>query len=294
MLLEETHLRDLEKSRSPESVSIPCEDGSVLSGQLFLPPCAPKVAIVFHGATGVRQDFYAAFAEWLSRERNAAVLTYDYRDYGASATGPIKHAKATMAQWGVEDQSAALDYLCQRFPELPLEGIGHSIGGLFLAFHRKAHKMQRFTAIASGPAYWKRHPLTFMPSVIAFWFVVGPLLTKVLGYLPGRLIGLGADVPAGVYWQWRRWCITPHFHRQDWGEVLPMPDPASVQCQLSLVAISDDPMIPPDTVSRLATFYPMANTEYRIISPADAGTKAIGHIRVFSESCRTAWPKLIG
>jgi predicted alpha/beta hydrolase len=189
-------MHDLAYRREPQHVSITCSDGARLAGQLFEPPGKPRLAIIIHGATAVPCRYYAKFAEWLSSERKAAVLIYDYRDFGASVTGPIQHAKANMAVWGIEDQSAALDYLCARYPELPVEGIGHSMGGLFLAFHRKARMMRRFTAVASGPAHRTRHPLSFTPAVIAFWFVVGPLLTHLLGYLPGRRIGLGSDLPA--------------------------------------------------------------------------------------------------
>ncbi len=286
---------DVNKTREGRPVSIACADGATLAGRLFEPEDAPRLAIVIHGATAVPRNYYARFAAWLSAERAAAVLIYDYRDFGASAATSPRRASATMAIWGVEDQGAALDYLCERYPSLPIEGIGHSMGGMFLAFHRNVRHLRRFTAVASGPAHWTRHPLGFTPAVLAFWFAAGPALTRVLGYMPGRLIGLGADLPAGVYWQWRRWCVAPRrdFHRLDWGRDLPVPDLESVACAFTSVAIADDPMMPPDVVRDLAMLYPRTPIENRIISPADAGVGTIGHLRVFSERCRAAWPRLV-
>lgn len=287
---------NLKPSHKTQKVSFLTADDVTLVGQLFQPSGAPELAIVIHGATAVRSSYYADFAAWLCAERNAAVLIYDYRDFGDSATVSIKDAKANMSDWGIDDQSAALDYLCQLYPGLPIEGIGHSMGGLFLAFHTQSKLLRRFTAVASGPAHWTRHPLFFMPAVIAFWFAVGPLLVRLFGYLPGRKFGFGSDVPAGVYWQWRRWCLSPkkQFHREDWGRHLPEPDLAGVQCPLMLISISDDPMILPHVVKDLAAFYPNASTEHLTITPKDISTRAIGHISIFSERGRSAWPRLAG
>ncbi len=285
----------MQTSRKPSvPVTFPCADGTVLHGQLFQPDGPPAAAIVFHGGTAVRASFYASFAHWLCRWRNAAVLIYDYRGYGESAAGPVCCSSATMAEWGVQDQGAALDYLCGRFPGLPIEVMGHSLGGMFFAFHKNAPRVRRFTAIASGPAHWTRHPLSFTPAVLAFWFGIGPLLTWLFGYMPGRMIGLGADVPGGAYWQWRRWSVSRGFHRVDWGRDLPVPDLERVRSSVRLIAIAGDPMIPPSVVRDLAALYPHARTEYRLIAPSDAGTRDIGHVQVFTGRCSAAWPILAG
>ncbi len=273
--------------------SIVCRDGASLAGKLFEPKVAPRLAIVIHGGTGTPRDYYGPFAQWLSASRSAAVLIYDYREFGHSATGPVRRAKATMAQWGVVDQGAALDYVCRRFPKIPIEVIGHSLGGMFFAFHRNAPRVRCFTAVASGPAHWTRHPLSYTPKVLAFWFLGGPLLTATLGYMPGRTIGLGSDIPAGVYWQWRRWCVSRQFHRGDWGKDLPIPDLESVKGPVRLISIADDVVIPPGVVEDLAQFYPHAQIENKVISPADIGVAAIGHTGIFAERSRSAWPLLL-
>jgi predicted alpha/beta hydrolase len=287
-------LRDVRGVRKPRKLSIVCGVDAVLSGKLFEPEGGPRTAIVIHGATAVPCRFYEGFARWLSGSRKAAVLIYDYRDYGSSARVPPALAKATMAVWGVNDQDAALGFLCGQYPDLPIEVIGHSMGGMFLAFHKNAARVRRLTAVASGPVHWTRHPVLFTPAVIAFWFVFGPLLTAIFGYMPGRRIGLGADVPAGVYWQWRRWCVTRGFHRIDWGRKLPQPDLASVRCPVRAIAVADDAMMPPAVVRELGQLYPFAQMENKVISPREAGCTRIGHLRVFSERCRAVWPIIAG
>lgn len=275
-------------------VDVPCPDGRLLAGRLLLPDAEPAVAIVLHGATGVPRDYYARFARWVADTKQAAVLIYDYRDSGHSARGPVRAARATMGDWGVVDQNAALDFICHEFPDLPVEVIGHSLGGMFLPFHSQAGRVREMIAVGSGPAYWRRHPRGFLPQVLAFWFLAGPLLTRIMGYMPGRLLGMGTDLPANVYWQWRRWCTSRRFYRVDWGKTLPNPDPARVTCKVRLIGVLDDPMIPPPVVRDLAAFYPHADVRHQVIAPADAGVRAIGHLRVFSERCRAAWPLIIG
>jgi predicted alpha/beta hydrolase len=275
---------------APEPVAITTRDGEPLVGRLFLPDGNPVRAIVLHPAVGAVQDFYARFAAWLATEHRAAVLTYDYRDFGASATRPLRQSRASMAIWGAIDQDAALDALCARFPALPVWVVGHSHGGMYVPFHAQAERVERIVTIAAGLPYWLKHPASYMPAVLAFWWLIGPAATALLGYLPGRAIGLGADLPPEVYWQWRRWCLKPGYYRADWGRALPVPDLTRVTCDVTLVALADDPMMPPERVRALATSYPAARVTHQVIAPSDICVPAIGHMRLFSERNAAAWP----
>ncbi|MEI8147293.1 MAG: alpha/beta fold hydrolase [Alphaproteobacteria bacterium] len=267
--------------------------GAKLVGRLYEPSGAPRAAVVLHAATGVPQSYYAKFASWLATTEQVTVMTYDYRDFGESAVCSVRLSGASMVDWGVKDQSAALDALCERFPSLPIWVVGHSLGGMYLPFHTGADRVARVIAVAAGPAYWAKHPLSYMPQVILFWFLLGPIATWILGYLPGKRLGLGADLPAQVYWQWRRWCLSPAFNRADWGKALPNPDLKSVKADVTLVGIGDDVMIPPYFVRALANYYPAARIDYREIAPKDIGSSAIGHLRLFTERCRAAWPVIM-
>lgn len=283
----------LEQAGPEQPVTITCPDGRELAGRLFTPADgAPAMALVLHGATGVPRDYYARFAAWLAGHRQAAVLIYDYRDCGHSARGPVRQARASMADWAVIDQGAALDFLFDRHPGLPVEVMGHSLGGMGLPFHAKADRVRRMTSVATGPAHWRRHPGHFIGKAMAFWFVLGPLATALLGYMPGRILGQGADLPANAFWQWRRWCTSRGFFRGDWGRHLPQPDLGRMKGTVRLVAIEDDPMIPPAVVRDHAAFFPAAAVEHAVIPVAAAGVSAIGHLRIFSERCRAAWPLL--
>jgi predicted alpha/beta hydrolase len=268
--------------------------GAALHGYLHTPQSGqPRLAIVIHSATGVPQSYYARFARWLAEDRQAAVLIYDYRDMGESSHGPMKEARATMSDWGVLDQSAALDFLCGRYPAMPVWVIGHSLGGMCLPWHEKADRVERLITVASGKAHFTRHPLFYIPAVMLFWFVLGPVTTRFFGYLPGKFSGIGADLPANAFWQWRRWCLSHGFYKGDWGKAMPVPDLTRMTGDVTLTAISDDVMMTAESVRRLAETYPTARVRFREIAPESLGLKSIGHLRIFSERCKAAWPAIL-
>lgn len=267
--------------------------GARLSGRLYRPGYPAKAAIVLHSATGVPQGYYRAFAQWLS-ENGYACLTYDYRDLGQSQQKAARDSKTTMAQWGQFDQAAAQAALEARVPATPVWAIGHSLGGLMIPFQpAAARRLTRIITVASGPVHFSDHPRGALPKVGMFWYGLGPLLTKIMGYLPGRLLGLGPDIPASVYWQWRRWCTKKGFYMNDVGGDLPYPDFAAFRGRLKAVAVSDDFMVPPVAVWRLMQLYPEAYKSQLTLRPQDYGLKSIGHIGMFRKENAALWPAIL-
>jgi predicted alpha/beta hydrolase len=274
-----------------ELLSIPV-DGTVLSGRLFRPEGGPRAAIVLHGAVGVPMGYYRAFATWLAGQ-GFACLTYDYSDFGASLRGPVRSAKARLVDWGIRDQSAALATLRRQVPDVPVWVIGHSIGGTMLGFQPGMTGVARVITVGSGMVHLGDHPWPYRALAAFFWYGLPALGVSALGYLPGRLIGFGADLPAGVYHQWRRWCTRRGFYLSDVGRSLPLPDPTRVTGRMTVIAIDDDKMVPPPAVWRLMSLYPEAVKRQRVLRPADFGLHRIGHLGAFHRSNAVVWPALI-
>jgi predicted alpha/beta hydrolase len=101
------------------------------------------------------------------------------------------------------------------------------------------------------------------------------------------------DLPAGVYWQWRRWCTTHGFYLADIGRSLPMPNWTALQGKAKFVAISDDGHVPPAAVWRLMQHYPEAVKSQLTLRPEVFGLKSIGHIAAFSPRNAVLWPQII-
>ncbi len=268
-------------------VQIPGPAGT-LAGRLIAAP-QPELAVVVNAATAVPAGYYAAFAHWLAESRRTAVLIWDYRDFGAS--GQPQRSRATMADWGVHDAAAARGWLAQQLPGLPLWVIGHSLGGLALPFQPGLAGVARVIAVAAGPVHLRHHPWPLRAGIAALWHGYGPLVTGVLGYYPGRRLGLGADVPGPAFRQWRRWCTREGSCLADPA----MPPLASdvLRAPVTLVAFADDGMVPPAAVWRLAEWMGPAPVKRRLITPAEHGLHKIGHIAGFAPRNRALWPALI-
>ncbi len=264
-----------------------------LQGKLFRPSAEPKAIVILNGATGVPARFYRAFAMWLATEKNLACLTYDYRDFGASAQRSLRQSTATMADWGVHDQQAARDFAVSQVPKAPIWIIGHSLGALCLPFQKELDQISRVIAVASGPVHVREHPWPYQILARLFWFGHAPVATWLAGYMPGKKLGLGADLPAGVYWQWRRWCTRTDFFVREIGSQLPQPDWTGMKADMKFVAMADDVMMPPRSVWKLMEFYPAARKEQVVLRPKEFGLAKLGHIEAFAEKNSAVWDAIL-
>jgi predicted alpha/beta hydrolase len=270
-------------SETPVTIDHP---SAPLSGWLVLPRHGvPVRAVQISPATGVPASYYAAFARWLAAQGHA-VLIFDY-----SHTQAPRRAQVNMADWGVRDISMARTWLRARYPDLPLLAIGHSLGGLCLPFQDGLAGLDRAICVAAGPVHLSDHPWRDWIGIFSTWYLHGPALTAALGFLPGRRMGLGADIPGPVYWQWRRWCARRGSCRAD--PQMPAWRGKELTAPVTLIAFADDGLVPPAAVWRLADWLPQAPTEQRLISPGDHGLGQIGHVAAFAPRNAAVWPLLI-
>lgn len=270
-----------------EAVEIPSQDRT-LRGVLFAGP-KPRRAIMINGATGIKASYYKPFAEWLASDQNAAVLVWDYRDFGSS--GDPRHSDATMTEWAVTDPTAVHHWLAARFPDLPRWCIGHSLGGMALAFQPDAHQFARVITIGSGQIHTSEYPLFKRIGANALWHLLGPIGCAVRPYFPGRALGLGNNLPKGVFWQWRKWLI----HKGSLPQDTPLGglQNPGLSCDMTIVGISDDELIAPRYTRRLANWSPNARVTFRELAPQTFGLTKIGHLHAFSPRNKALWPALI-
>ena len=272
---------------SERSVTFKTEDGAELVGRLYMPDQRPFAAVVLNSATGVLQTFYTHFARWLAAERGMACLTFDYRGTGRSQCGPMRKVQADMSDWGIRDQVAARRAMRRVLPDVPLWVIGHSLGAMMLPNQPEMDDVARVIGVASGMVHHSDHPWPYRAIALNFWFTAGPLATALCGYLPGKSLGFGEDLPADVFWQWRKWCTSRTFYDADLGPRLPAPDwtaPAHVR----LHSFADDDLIPHHCVERLRDVYG-AGAEHVTIDPKAHGLDAVGHLGAFSRRNRAIW-----
>lgn len=278
-------------SIEPARVEFPTPDGTQLRGTLFTPD-DPRAIVVISGATGVPERFYRRFASWLAEDNGLACLTYTYRDMHDDSPRAMRRSVASMQDWAITDGQAARDYARSQFPDLPMWVIGHSLGAMMLSKQPRLDGITRVITIGSGLVDHRQHPMPYRALVYLFWFLLGPATTRMLGYLPGKTIGLGSTLPARVFWQWRDWCTAGpdgFLARTD----LPKSDWSRSGAPVRIVGIEDDAICPPVCAFNLAKAYEGAEIDAVRVNPAEHGVRKLGHFGLFTRAGRPWWPALI-
>ncbi|WP_298974654.1 alpha/beta fold hydrolase [uncultured Roseobacter sp.] len=272
---------------------IKTEDGAELSGTLYKPPFKPRAALVLNGATGVPQTYYNAFAYWAAAERGVAVLTYDYRGMGRSANGSMRASRATMSDWGLRDNLAARAHLRRAVPDVPLWVMGHSLGAMMLPMQADVSGIDRVIGVGAGLVHHVDHPWPYRGLALFFWYGLPPVMSRLLGYMPGRFLGFGADMPAAAFAEWRRWCTTPGVFAGAVTQSLPKPDWSRSGAPVRLMSFTDDDLVPEPCTQRLARLYG-GQAEVQRIAPADHGLRRVGHISAFARRNDALWDVMLG
>ncbi len=145
------------EAHAPQPVNIVCADGVALQGH-FLPASTPggpqHLPVLICPATGVPQRFYLRFAQWLAAQGHD-LLVFDYRGIGQSRRGPLRDCRASLKEWGQQDQVAALDWLLQRTGQPQALLIGHSAGGQMMGLMPNHHRIARVVGVATSTGWFK-------------------------------------------------------------------------------------------------------------------------------------------
>jgi len=272
------------ESPAAQPLALEARDGRALAG-LLLEAAAPRGALAINAATGFKREFYLKFAAYCAR-RGYHTLAYDYRGVGASLHTPLPAESARMSEWGTLDMPAALAALAQRYPQLPLATLGHSVGGQLIGCMPNQARACAHLTIAASTGYWRRQRAPFRYQALAFWKVYGPLMLRRHGYVPPGVLWSGESLPRGVFLQWRAWCLSA----ARFGSAL---DPdmsdagfAAVRAPLLCWGFRDDPIATPAAVAALLESYSNAAIEQRWTAPDEVGVRTIGHHGFFAEHHR--------
>jgi len=270
---------------APEPVRFTARDGRVLLGLLVAAGKA-RAALLVNGATGFRREFYLKFALYCA-ERGCHALLYDYRGTGMNVTTPLSAEPARMSDWGMLDMPAALAYLAERFPNLPLLTVGHSVGGQLVGCMYNQSRARAHLMLATSTGYWRHERVPFRYAALFLWKIYGPLMLRRLGYVPRGVVWRGDALPPGVFLQWRKWCLDPRYFGADLDAELKGSQFAEVRAPVLAWGFTDDPIATPAAVEALlGPYYPNALIERRWTRPSQVGARVIGHHGFFTERYR--------
>ena len=279
-----------------DDITFPATDGFALAATLYLPLGARRNAVLINSATAVPRKIYRGFASYLAR-RGSAVLTYDYRGIGGSRPPPprgsdrapsLARLEATMADWAAKDVTAAVTWMRERYDTLPLRYVGHSFGGQALGLLPNNHEISRALLVAAQAGSWKliAHPERYRVALLLN--VLGVPLTHLFGYAPGR-IGLGEDLPKGVFLQWVDWVMRERYMFDD-KSLVALANFPFYRGALRALCFTDDPWATRPAVEMLCAGFESVRPEIISIAPEDTDADAIGHFGFFRPEHRdTLW-----
>ena len=279
----------------PAPVDIVCQDGTCLKGHVFSSVqnalSETQVPVLICPATGVKQHFYFSFARWLA-EHGHEVLVFDYRGIGLSLQGALKNSRATLAEWGQQDQAAAIDWLVRHTGQDKVLLMGHSAGGQMLGLLPNYHRVERAVGVASSTGWLKRMRPAFRLKATFGLRVFLPLGIRFKGYGPCKTIGLGENLPAKVALQWGEWCSQGGYATQAVKRTPHLDFHAQIRIPYTVLHATDDDIATPGTVSDLLRTLPKAQKQVRCIAPKSMGLMSIGHMDWFRPSHQVLWPMM--
>ncbi|RVT50925.1 alpha/beta hydrolase family protein [Rubrivivax albus] len=281
----------------PEITATPRElvaaDGYRLRALHYPAAGTPAGHLVIAGATGVPQGFYRRFAQHAAGQ-GFHVTTLDYRGIGLSRPASLRGFRMDYLDWARLDLAAAVDAV----PEdgLPLVMVGHSYGGHAFGLLPNHHRVARFVTLATGAGWHGWMPPLERLRVLFMWRVLGPLLTRWKGYLPWSLLGMGEDLPLGVYRQWRYWCRFPRYFFDDPAMRAEGLAERFAAVRTPIVALNalDDRWAPPASRDAFLAAYRNAPVRALDLHPASLGRRSIGHMGYFRPAARPLWDEWLG
>jgi len=269
---------------------IESKDGAKIAARVHEPGSPDRGSVVIGGAMGVRQDYYAPFAQWLATQ-GWRVMTFDYRGSGDSAPKSLRGFKADLFDWA-RDYETVVDHAHAALPERPLFLLGHSLGAQLPGLFGNQHKISGMLSVAAGSGYWRENAPQLKRIVPYFWFVLVPIATRLFGYFPGKKLRKVGDLPAGVIMQWRKWCLSPRYSVRAEGETVRR-QYANARFPVHALSITDDELMTLRGTHSLGDLYENSPSAVERVSPADMGVRRLGHFGPFrSEHESRMWPLL--
>ncbi len=272
-----------------ERLDLTAADGYPLVATLYHAP-QPRARLLIGGATGVPQGFYRRFAEYAA-QRGFTTLSVDYRGIGQSRQGSLRGFAMQYLDWAWHDLAAALDHL--HGDDLPTYMVGHSFGGHAFGLLPGHERVAGFFTFGTGAGWHGWMPRGERLRVQLMWNLVCPLIVRRKGYLAWSKLGMGEDLPLGVYQQWKHWCRFPRYFFDDPAMPGMAERFAAVRTPIVAANTLDDLWAPPASRDAFMAHYRNAPYQARTIDSPAEGLGNVGHMGYFRSSSQPLWDEAL-
>lgn len=272
-----------------ESFWISCKDGYQLSARYYASENNTKqFPILVCPATGITQNFYNSFAQWLNQQ-GYQVLTFDFRGIGESLHGKLKDSTASIDDWGLLDIPAAIDSLINKTHAQQVIIIGHSAGGQLLGINPSYEKVAKVLAIAGSTGHIKGLKGKTKLLAPVMFNIIFPVSSLFKGYGATQFIGMGENLPKNVARQWAEFCSKPGYVMNTIGKTIFNDYHQQIKCPIVSFWATDDEIATEANVKDLLRLYPNAETKLVQLDPLKHGFNEIGHMSMFKKSHKQLW-----
>ena len=274
-----------------ESVDVVARDGTSLSATWFIAYAPQDIVILIAPATGVTQEYYGEFGEWLA-SLGFNVYTVDYRGIGRSRPTQMRNILADMKDWS-KDLDALISHAASIHPRSQIVVLGHSVGGQLIGMSQLTRHVDALIMVGAQTPYWKLFEGFWLRvRLFFFWNLLIPVAVKLFGYFPASLLGMFEDLPANVAMQWARWAKSPNYI---FDELPEYKRNFEVLTQRALmISFSDDTLAPVRAVAHLQSYYTRLKFENWHFHPEDVLQKRIGHFGFFKKRMQAVlWSEVV-
>jgi predicted alpha/beta hydrolase len=193
-----------------------------------------------------------------------------------------------MSDWVTLDVASAVTWLRGRYKGLPLAVVGHSVGGQAIGLLPNNDMIARSLLVSAQAGYWALMTPPENYRAYAMVKFLGRPITRLLGYTPGKL-GIGEDLPQGVFLQWTDWVMRERYYYDD-PNLKALANYGQYKGPLRALSFTDDPWATLPMVELLCSGFTATKPEILSITPKQVGVRKIGHFGFFRpESRDTLW-----
>lgn len=273
---------------SKREININCEDGYLIAATVYEPKRKIVGAVLIGPATGIKRQFYDAFACFLA-ENGFAILTYDNRGIGGSLNIDVKAHPASLQCWGLLDQPAAINELMTLFPNTRYHLVGHSAGGQLFGLAENAKQLTSIFNFASSSGRLSNMRVKDQFKSHFFMNLFIPVSNLLFGFTKSHWLGMGEPLPKQVAKQWQTWCNGGGYVKTAFGKTIETHFFDEMTMPSLWVNATDDFIATDKNVQDMISVSPNMQAETLTLDPKDHGIKEIGHMKFFSRKSQTLW-----
>lgn len=259
-----------------------------LSVKVFEPEISNKKLLLINSATGVKQQVYFSFANYLA-EKGFTVLTYDYRGIGESKPDKMKGFEASMRTWGTVDFKTVTDFIQKEYPNYKQFCLGHSVGALILGMNNYSQNFEKFIFVGTQDAYVGNLTFRVAATALLGFGIALPAMTQFFGYFPANRFGLGESLPKGVAYDWQ----TLILNKKSTSRLLEKINKdfsKNLNQKTFIIHAEDDAWVTMKGMESLMNkAYPNLKKTYREVKISESEKGEIGHINFFRSFNKNLW-----